>query len=325
MFSEKNEGYKYTIREFANLLGISKQAIYNYEKEGKIPVAKRAKRGSLYYRFYTDEDVYEARNRLNLIPKLKDKPEIHLFLNFKGGTGKSTISSNYAYRLAQYGYKVLSIDLDPQGHLTKCLGYSPHFYKKTLYEVLVEKQPITNIIQESRTPTLNFIPANLNLAPIELALVALNAREYRLGRALKELKDKYDVIVLDAPPNQGLLNLNAILASTHLLIPVLSDFLSYDGLSVLFDTLNNIKDDYEYEIKNIYIVMNYYIENQIICQEAKSAIMKNYPNFIAQTIIRKNTDLSKAQSLNKTIFEYKPKSKSGADIDNLVKEIFNMR
>ena len=321
---DNRKQYKYTIREFANLLGLSKQAIYNYEKEGKIPPAKREKKGRLLYRYYTDEDVYEARKQLNLIPKLQNKPEIHLFLNFKGGTGKSTISSNYAYRLAQYGYRVLAIDLDPQGHLTKCLGYNP-YYHKTLYEILIEKQPISNIINKSRIPTLNFIAANLNLAPIELALVSLNAREYRLFRALKEVRDKYDIIILDAPPNQGLLNLNAILASTHLLIPVLSDFLSYDGLAILFDTLSSIREDYEYEIKNIHIILNNFIENQIICQEARAAISKNYPDYITDTIIRKNTDISKAQSSNKTIFEYKPNSNAGKDIDNLVREIFKMR
>lgn len=316
---------RYTIREFANLLGISKQAVYNYEKEGRIPVPKREKRGSLMYRYYTDEDVWEARTRLNLVPKLKDTPKIHLFLNFKGGTGKSSISSNYAYRLAQYGYRVLAIDLDPQGHLTKCLGYTPHIFKRTLFEVLVHKHPVHTVIQKTKNPTLDFIPSNLNLAPIELALVSLNAREYRLGRALKEIKDKYDVIVMDAPPNQGLLNLNAILTATHLIIPVLSDFLSYDGLTVLFETLDAIREDYEYEINDLYVVMNHYIENQIICQESKSAISKAYPGLLTKTIIRKNTDISKAQSINKTIFEYKPSSKAGKDIDNLVKEIFSIK
>jgi len=237
----------YTIGEFASLLGVSKAVIYKWEKEGKISKAKRVKRGKTMYRYYNVEDLRDIRVSLNL-PTPTNQKRKQLFLNFKGGTGKSVISANYGYKLAQIGFKVLMVDLDPQGHLTKCLGLNPEEFSKTLYDVIINKDPIQSALESTNLPTLEIIPANLGLSPIELSLTSLHAREFKLRRALESIEDNYDLIILDAPPNIGLLNLNAILAVDDLLVPVLADFLSYDGLKILFETLKDIQDDFDYEL-----------------------------------------------------------------------------
>ena len=146
----------YTIGEFASLLGVSKAVIYNWEKEGKINRAQRIRRGKTMYRFYTTDDIRDARMKMSLQSPSAIKRK-QLFLNFKGGTGKSVISANYGYRLAQHGYKILMVDLDPQGHLTKCLGCNPESFSKTLFDVIINKVPIQSAIVSTSMSTMDII------------------------------------------------------------------------------------------------------------------------------------------------------------------------
>ena len=313
----------YNIGEFANLLGISKAVIYKWEKEGKISKANRVKRGKTMYRYYTADDLINIRKKMNL-PSPSTQKRKQLFLNFKGGTGKSVISANYGYKLAQYGLKVLMVDLDPQGHLTKCLGRNPEEFSKTLYDVIINKNPIQSAIASTNISTLELIPANLGLSPIELSLTGLHAREFKLKRAIEDIEDNYDIIVLDAPPNIGLLNLNAILTVNDLLVPVLADFLSYDGLKILFETLRDIQDDFDYVLDNIHIFLNRYNESMNISIRSRDAIMKNYPEYVCNTVIRQNTTLSDATAQGKTIFEFAPNSRAATDINKLVNEVIEL-
>jgi len=313
----------YTIGEFASLLGVSKAVIYKWEKEGKINKAKRVKRGKTQYRYYTADDIRDLRIRMNLQTPMTKKRK-QLFLNFKGGTGKSVISANYGYRLGQHGFKVLMVDLDPQGHMTKCLGCKPEDFSKTLYDVIINKVPIQSVIISTKLSTLDVIPANLSLSPIELSLTSLHAREYKLRRALADIENAYDIIVLDAPPNIGLLNLNAILSVDDLLVPVLADFLSYDGLKILFETLRDIEDEFEFVLENIHIFLNRYNESMNISTRSRDAIRQNYPDFVCDTMIRQNTTLSDATALGMSIFDYAPNSRAAIDINKLVKEVLNI-
>lgn len=313
----------YNIGEFATLLGVSKAVIYKWEKEGKINKAKRIKRGKTMYRYYTTDDIRDIRLKMSLHTPMAHKRK-QLFLNFKGGTGKSVISANYGYRLGQHGFKVLMVDLDPQGHLTKCLGQNPESFSKTLYDVIINKDPIQSVISSTDISTLDLIPANLGLSPIELSLTGLHAREYKLKRAFSDIENDYDVIILDAPPNIGLLNLNAILSVDDLLVPVLADFLSYDGLKILFETLRNIEDDFDYVLENIYIFLNRYNESMNISRRSRDALMQNYSEYLCETVIRQNTTLSDATAQGVSIFEYKPTSRASGDINKLVNEIYNI-
>ena len=223
----------YSPMTFSKILGISRQELIEKEAEGILPKAKRNARKERYYK---PEDVVIYRNHLGFPPIVKSIRK-QLFLNFKGGTGKSSVSASYGFRLAQMGVKTLMIDLDPQGHLTQCLGLDSSQYPKTLFSALVEKEDLERIIIKTDLPTLDIIPSNLNLSPTELSLFAMNSREFRLKRLLALVEKDYELIVMDASPSIGLLNLNAILASNDLLIPVLADFLSYHGLKILFETL----------------------------------------------------------------------------------------
>src|SRR5512136_1885767 len=156
----------YTPLSFAKLLGISKQELLEKETKGIFPPAKR---NSKQERYYKPEDIVKYRNYLGLPSPIKSTRK-QLFLNFKGGTGKSSISASYGFRLAQMGIKALLIDLDPQGHLTQCLGLNNQQYPKTLFSALIEKEEIDRILVKTDLSTLHVIPSNLNLSPVELSL-----------------------------------------------------------------------------------------------------------------------------------------------------------
>lgn len=311
----------YSPQAFAKLLGISKQELLEKETLGLLPPAKRNERKE---RFYKPEDVVKYRNYLSLpspIPSIRKQ----LFLNFKGGTGKSSLSASYGFRLAQMGFRVLLIDLDPQGHLTQCLGLNNEQYPKTLYNALVEKEDIEKVIIKTDLSTLDIIPSNLNLSPVELSLFSMNSREFRLKRLLSSLEKSYDVIVMDASPSIGLLNLNAILASNDLLIPVLADFLSYHGLKILFETLSTIEEDFSFVFENIFIFLNRYNESHRICRRSKKALETHYKKYLLSTVIRQDTKIAEATSQGTPIFLFAQSSKGAEDIQNLIGEIFGMK
>ncbi len=311
----------YSPQTFAKLLGISKQELLEKEAQGVLPPASRNERKERYYK---PEDVIKYRNYLSL-PLPVTSVRKQLFLNFKGGTGKSSLSASYGFRLAQMGFRVLMIDLDPQGHLTQCLGLNNEQFSKTLYNALVEKEEIEKIIVKTDLPTLDLIPSNLNLSPVELSLFSMNSREFRLKRLLSSLEKNYDVIVMDASPSIGLLNLNAILASNDLLIPVLADFLSYHGLKILFETLSTIEEDFSFVFENIFIFLNRYNESHRICRRSKKALETHYKKYLLQTVIRQDTKIAEATSLGTPIFLFAQSSKGAEDIESLIGEIFGMK
>jgi chromosome partitioning protein len=311
----------YSPLSFAKLLGISKQELIEKETKGIVPPAKR---NSKKERYYKPEDIVKFRNYLGLSSPIKPIRK-QLFLNFKGGTGKSSISASYGFRLAQMGVRTLLIDLDPQGHLTQCLGLNNQQYPKTLFNALIEKEDIEKVIVKTDLPTMDVIPSNLNLSPVELTLFSMNSREFRLRRLLSTIEKHYELIVMDASPSIGLLNLNAILASNDLIIPVLADFLSYHGLKILFETLSTIEEDFSFVFENIYIFLNRYNESHRICRRSKKALETHYSKYLLETVIRQDTTIAEATSQGTPIFLFAQSSKGAGDIQGLIDEIFGLK
>jgi chromosome partitioning protein len=311
----------YSPMAFARLLGISKNELLEKESEGILPPAKRDPNRERYYK---PEDVTKYRNALGIGSPLKSIRK-QLFLNFKGGTGKSTISASYGFRLAQMGVRTLLIDLDPQGHLTQCLGINSQQFSKTLFSALIEKEEIEKIIVKTDLPTLDVIPSNLNLSPVELSLFSMNSREFRLRRLISSVEKHYELIVMDASPSIGLLNLNAILASNDLIIPVLADFLSYHGLKILFETLSTIEEDFSFVFENIRIFLNRYNESHRICKRSKKALETHYDQYLLSTVIRQDTKIAEATSQGTPIFLFAQSSKGAADIQSLIDEILDLK
>jgi chromosome partitioning protein len=244
-----------------------------------------------------------------------------LFLNFKGGTGKTSLSTSYAFRLAERGYRVLMLDLDSQGHATKCLGKEGASFPRTLYDVLIRKVPVAEVTIQTVMPGLSLVPSNLAMSTVDLALMPLAGREFRLRNALKEVEGNYDFVVMDAPPSFGLLNLNALMAASDLVIPVLADFLSYDGLKLLFETIQGLEDDLSHQLEHIFIVVNAFNQTFRIAREALEALRKHYAEYLLDSVVRQCTKFAQASSEGSPIFGYEPDSKGATDIEAMQVEV----
>ena len=269
---------------------------------------------------YGPEDLPVLREKLKRAPVSYPR-RTQLFLNFKGGTGKTSISSSYAYRLAERGYRVLMIDLDSQGHATKCLGQEGSSFAHTLLDVLIRKKAVAEVTVPTRMPGLSLVPANLAMSAIDLSLMPLAGREFRLRNALRAVEVQYDFIVMDAPPSFGLLNLNALMAATDLVIPVLADFLSYDGLRLLFESIQSLEQDLSHQLENIFIVVNAYNQTFKIAREALEALRTHYADYLLESVVRQSTKFAQASSEGCPIFGYDPDSKGAADIEAMQQEV----
>ena len=244
-----------------------------------------------------------------------------LFLNYKGGTGKTSISSAYGYCLAGMGKRVLMVDLDAQAHLTTCLNQEGVRHEKSLYSVMVKGDSISDIIVPTSLPSMKLIPSSLSLSALEVPLFKMHLREFRLRQALKEIENDYDFIIIDSAPSINLLSLNAILASDEILIPLLADFLSFHGLKILMETLASIEVDFQFYLGKIHIFLNRFNPQYPICGECKEAVHKFYPEYALQTVINESHEIMDASSMGKSVFELHPDSKIAAEILELVCEV----
>jgi chromosome partitioning protein len=308
----------YQRRHFAKLLGLTDTELTAADKLSELkplhggPDSYQPRHLSAYRRVL---DRHPGREPLRR----------QLFLNFKGGTGKTSLSVAYAYRLAEMGHRVLLIDLDSQGHATQHLGLAGENLERTVFDALVGGVPLEDVIVGTVLAEFDVVPANLRMTTIDISLMPMAGREYKLQRALARVSDRYEFIVMDAPPSFGLLNLNALMASDDLLVPVLPDFLSFHGLKLLFETLSQLEDDLNHQLQRIRIVINQYNPTTRIAREAKDALESHYREFLSDTIVRQCTDFARASSEGLPINAYAPSSKGARDIDALITEMISAR
>lgn len=315
------EQIRYSGKRLAEVLGVSTRDLSQAEEAGlvksSLPPAGTASAPRIVY---SVDDLHAARAALGRMPPHRPMRR-QLFLNFKGGTGKTSVSTSYAFRLAEMGHRVLVIDLDSQGHASKCLGVSGEESEKTLFDAIIKKTPLDQVIVPTGMPGLHLVPSNLTMSTIDLSLMPLAAREFRLRNVLKDVEGKYDYAILDAPPSFGLLNLNALMAAHDLFVPVLADFLSFHGLKLLFETVQSLEEDLQHVLDHIFIVINAYNATYKIAKEAKEALEKHYPDFLLKQVIRQCTKFAQASSEGVPIFAYDAESKGATDIQAVLDEV----
>lgn len=305
------DGIRYPRKRFAEILGLSEEELGRREaehgieaKDSVLPVTELSR-----YR-----EIFGIRPAP--LPQRRQ-----LFLNFKGGTGKTSLSTAYSFRLAEMGYRVLLVDLDSQGHATKCIGYEGEEQPHTLFDVLVRKMPVKDVVLRTPLEELHLIPSNLRMSTIDLALMPMSGRELKLRKALEEVATDYDFVIFDAPPSFGLLNLNAIMAADDLFVPVLPDFLSFHGLKLLFETIAELEEDLDHELQQIVIVLNAYNPTTKIARAAREALETHYGEYLAKSVVRQCTKFAQASSEGIPIFAYDPTSKGAEDVQSLIDEI----
>lgn len=306
------EEIRYPRKRFAEILGLSEGEFGKRERAAELAPAEGET--------YSLADLSRYRRELGLFPPSRPQRR-QLFLNFKGGTGKTSLSTAYAFRLAEMGHRVLMIDLDSQGHATKCLGFEGEDQPHTLFDVLVRKLPMGEAVISTALEELKILPSNLHMSTIDLALMPMAGREMRLRKALEDHRSDFDFIIFDAPPSFGLLNLNAIMASHDLFVPVLPDFLSFHGLKLLFETVAELEEDLDHELEQIVIVLNAFNPTTKIAKAAREALEKHYGEYLAKSVVRQCTKFAQASSEGIPIFGHDPSSKGAADVQRLIDEI----
>jgi len=303
----------YTRKRLLEIFGMDETRLAEEETTGAL-VSLGGPRES-----YAPRELSQYRSLLGLRPAPVPLRR-QLFLNFKGGTGKTCLSVAYAHRLAELGHRVLLMDLDSQGHASKCVGFDGETHEGTLYDVLIKKVPIKQVRVETPLAELHLVPSNLRMATIDIALMPLSAREHRLRKALDEVAHEYEFIVMDAPPAFGLLNLSAIVAAHDLFVPVLPDFLSFHGLKLLFEILDDVEQDLDHRLDRIYIVLNQFNPTTKIARAARAALEEHYKEQLLPSVVRQCTKFAQASSEGVPIFAFDATSKGAEDVQLLIDE-----
>ena len=239
-------------------------------------------------------------------------------LNQKGGVGKTSTSVNLGAGLARQKQRVLMLDLDPQAHLTYSLGIMAHELPRTMGAALMRECPLAEVV--TRVGDMDVVPASVALAGTEVDLAGEENRETRLRDALAEVGG-YDFVIMDCPPNLGLLTLNAMTAATEILVPVQPEFLALQSLGKLMETVKAIQSGWNPDLKLTGVLMTRYHRHKRLNRETRQSIREYFGDALLETTIRDNISLAEAPSFGQDIFTYKPRSNGADDYRNLALEL----
>jgi chromosome partitioning protein len=241
--------------------------------------------------------------------------------NQKGGVGKTTTTVNLGASLAELDYRVLVVDLDPQGNATTGLGINPRTLEYTMYDVLLNDVPLDECIEPTEVKGLFVAPASLDLAGAEIELVPTFSRESRLKRALDEVIGDYDYVLIDCPPSLGLLTVNALVAATEVLVPIQCEYYALEGLGQLTRNVDLVQRNLNADLEISSIVLVMFDARTRLGEQVATEVRAHFGPKVCRNVIPRNVRLSEAPSFGKPITTFDPSSRGAVAYRELAREV----
>ena len=241
--------------------------------------------------------------------------------NQKGGVGKTTTSVNLSSCLAALGKKVLLIDTDPQGNATSGVGIEKETLEKSVYDVIIDEEDISDVIIKTDYSKLWVCPSSIDLAGAEIELVSGQEREYRLKKAISSIIDKYDFVIIDCPPSLGLITLNSFVAAQSIIIPIQCEYYALEGLAQLTKTIRLVKKQLNTNIEIEGVVLTMYDTRTNLSVQVAEEVKKYYGDKLYKSVIPRNVRLSEAPSYGQPINIYDSTSKGCESYLSLAREV----
>jgi chromosome partitioning protein len=245
--------------------------------------------------------------------------------NQKGGVGKSTTASNLSAYLARHGNKVLSIDMDPQGNVTSSFGINKKELKSTIYDLLIDREinkgNIVKVMQETRYERLVVLPSHKSLYNAELAISNLKGKESILKRIVEAVSSFFDYVIIDCPPNLGILSLNALTASDYVLVPITPDYFSVEGVTDLMNTYNLVKKAYNPKLDILGVLITRFDVKTRIAKDIRAALINAFGDKVFNTVIREDVKIKYSQDEQQPIIYYHEKCNGYKDYTEFGKEV----
>jgi chromosome partitioning protein len=248
-------------------------------------------------------------------------PRVLAVANQKGGVGKTTTTVNLGAALAELGFRVLVLDLDPQGNATTGLGLNPRDVEGSVYDVLLADVTLADIIEPTSLKNLFVAPATIDLAGAEIELVPVMSRELRLRKAIDEIRDDYDIVMIDCPPSLGLLTVNGLAASDDVIVPIQCEYYALEGLGQLLRNVGLVQANLNPGLDVRGIILTMYDARTKLADQVVSEVRAYFGEKVYETVVPRTVRLSEAPSFGQPIIVFDPTSRGAKAYRDLAKEV----